>query len=153
MSDELVFMMGTAEARFPTDRGYARNHMWLLPDPVSPDLHRVGLTEYSVRLLRDVYFLDWSIDPGTPVATKQEIGEIESSKALSSLYVPFPGEVVAFNEALLQDPSAINTFPYGDGWLFSLRTDSELLTPQEYLDHVNAGWKDAQHLIKKQMNE
>src|SRR5262245_21004706 len=102
MSDELVFMMGQYPARIPADRSYARNHLWLQP---SGNVFRVGFTAYSVRLLQDVYFLEWSIDPDTQVRAKQTLGEIESSKALSMLYAPFDGRVLEFNEALLNDPS------------------------------------------------
>src|SRR5215472_4819877 len=98
MADDLVFMMGKYAARIPGDREYASNHVWLKHSGAA---FRVGFTAYSVRLLQDVYFLNWSIDPDTRVKLKQEIGEIESSKAVSSLYAPADGRVVAFNEKLL----------------------------------------------------
>src|SRR5688572_17075563 len=102
MSDHLTFMMGKYEAEIPTDRGYlAAAHVWLTPHESG---YRVGLTAYAVRLLQDVYFLDWTIDPHTDVRPKQEIGQIESSKAVSSLYAPANGRVLEFNPALLQDP-------------------------------------------------
>ena len=70
--------------------------------------------------LQDVYFLDWSVDAGTQLAEKQEIGSIESKKAESSLYAPIAGRLVRFNEELLSDPSAINVDKYGGGWLFEI---------------------------------
>ena len=149
MSDDLVFLMGKYEARIPTDRRYSRNHLWLQP---SNDGFRVGFTAYSVRLLQDVYFLDWTIDPDTEVAERQEIGQIESSKALSSLYAPFAGRVLEFNEELLNDPSAINTDNYGSGWLFRLQTSAEPLSPAEYVALLDAGWEDTQRMLKGQMN-
>lgn len=149
MPEDLVFMMGQYEARVPVDRRYSENHLWLQE---CDDGYRVGFTAYSVRLLQDVYFLDWSIDPDTTVRKKQEIGEIESSKALSSLYAPFDGRVVEFNENLLDDPSTINTDNYGEGWLFRFQSDGELLTPQQYLDVLEDGWEDAQRLLKGQIN-
>src|SRR5688500_20330696 len=76
-------MMGTHEAAIPQDRRYSRNHLWLMPIDESTNLVRVGLTAYSVRLLRDVYFLDWTTGPGFPIENRQEIGQIESSKARS----------------------------------------------------------------------
>src|SRR5687767_1601962 len=108
MSDSLTFMMGTYKARIPCDRRYSENHLWLQQITGRPASYRVGFTSYSIRLLQDVYFLDWSIDAGTSVVKKQSIGEIESSKALSTLYAPAAGAVLAFNEAVLSDPSAIN---------------------------------------------
>lgn len=150
MADELIFMMGQYEARFPCDRAYVENHLWLQK---TGDVYRVGFTAYSVRLLQDVYFLDWTIDPDTAVAKKQEIGEVESSKALSTLYAPAAGHVVAFNEAVLNDPSVINTDNYGEGWLFEFTTDAQTLSPEEYLKLLDEGWEATQRMIKGQMNE
>jgi glycine cleavage system H protein len=122
LPNDLTFMMGTHEAVIPLDRRYSRNHLWLQPLDSSPGVQRVGLTAYSIRLLRDVYFLDWSTGPGFPVRDRQEIGQIESSKAVSGLYSPGEGEIVAFNEAVLGDPSVINADGYGEGWLFDSNT-------------------------------
>ena len=141
MSGELVFMMGKFEATFPTDRHYSDNHLWLKQHG---EVYRVGLTAYSVRLLQDVYFLDWTVDSGVEVRRKQEIGEVESSKALSSLYAPVDGLLVEFNEELLDDPSAINTDNYETGWLYSLKTESPMLGPEEYLKELDTGWEVAQ---------
>jgi len=150
MADDLVFMMGKYAARIPGDRGYAPNHVWLKQ---AEGGFQVGFTAYSVRLLQDVYFLNWSIDPDTPVKVKQEIGEIESSKAVSSLYAPFDGRVVMFNEKLLGDPSLINTDNYEGGWLYEFETSAELLSPAEYVELLEAGWEKTQRMIKGQMNE
>lgn len=149
MSDDLVFMMGKFEAKFPTDRQYSDTHLWLQQHG---EVYRVGLTAYSVRLLQDVYFLDWTIDPGVEVRRKQEIGEVESSKALSSLYAPVDGFLVEFNEELLDDPSAINTDNYGSGWLYSMRTESPLLDADGYLAALDESWEHAQRTIKGQVN-
>jgi glycine cleavage system H protein len=149
MAEFLTFMMGQYEARVPTDRLYAKNHLWLKPDG---NRYQVGFTAYSVRLLQDVYFLDWSIDPDTDVREKQDIGEIESSKALSSLYSPFEGRVLDFNELLLDDPSGINTDGYGNGWLFHFETQAQPLTPDEYLKILEDGWENTQRMIKGQIN-
>ena len=149
MSEDLVFMMGKFEARIPGDRFYSTNHLWL---QAFEQGYRVGFTTYSVRLLQDVYFLDWNIDPQTDVREKKEIGEIESSKALSSLYAPFDGRVLEFNEALLDDPSTINTDNYGVGWLFRFKTEATLLSPAEYVSHLEQGWEETQRHLKGQIN-
>lgn len=149
MAEDLVFMMGKYAARIPGDRLYSDNHLWLQS---TGDGYRVGLTAWSVRLLQDVYFLDWDIDPDTTVRRKQEIGQIESSKAVSALYAPADGRLVAFNEQLLDDPSAINTDGYGDGWLYLFETEANLLSPAEYVEHLEANWDKTQRLIKGQLN-
>ena len=156
MPESLTFLMGKFAARLPVDRSYSENHLWLQPalgKSGTGPVYRVGFTAYSVRLLQDVFFLDWTIDSGTAVAKRQPIGEIESSKALSTLYAPVAGTVVAFNDALLADPSAINADGYGGGWLYEFATDAPLLDAEAYLRHLEAGWeKDQQHL-KGQVNQ
>ena len=151
MTLELVFMMGSFEARFPTDRLYAKNHMWA--ELREPSVYRCGLTAYAVRLLQDVYFLDLSIESEMHVKLRQEIGSIESKKAESSLYSPLAGQVTAINEQLIQDPTAINVDKYGAGWFFEIKTDeASLLTPTEYIEHLKAAWEVAQRTIKGQAN-
>lgn len=151
-TETLTFMMGQYEARVPTDRLYSPHHMWLQAREDADGLFRVGLTAYSVRLLQDVYFLDWSFDPPRAVKKRDEIGEVESSKALSSLYAPAGGEIVAFNPALLEDPSHINADNYGNGWLFDMTTPDALLTAEEYVTLLESVWDDTQRTIKGQMN-
>ena len=152
MSSDLVFMMGNYEARIPTDRLYTETHLWFQPCAEAGPF-RVGFTAYSVRLLQDVYFLSWSVDPNSRLRKNQEIGEIESSKAVSSLYAPCEGQLLDFNEQLLNDPSAINVDNYETGWLFTFQTATPLLTPEEYLAHLAAGWEKTQNLIKGQIND
>jgi glycine cleavage system H protein len=151
MSADLVFMMGKFAAHFPTDRQYARNHMWA---QTVEGGRRFGFSAYAVRLLQDVYFLEWSVDAGTLLREKQAIGAIESSKAESELYSPATGRLVEFNSALLSDPSTINLDTYGRGWLFCMEVGpAGLLSPTEYLDHLTASWAIAERTIKGQMNE
>jgi glycine cleavage system H protein len=152
MPDPLIFMMGKYEASVPTDRSYSENHLWLQPVAEGEAVYRVGFTSYSIRLLQDVYFLDWSIDPNTGVSKKQAIGEIESSKALSTLYAPATGKVLRFNDAVLADPSAINVDGYGDGWLYEFTTDAPLMHPLAYLKHLESGWEKDQRYLKGQVN-
>jgi glycine cleavage system H protein len=175
----LTFMMGKFEAQFPLDRLYAKNHMWAqpiepgteapspnpesrIPNPESPapspqppvPVYRFGFSAYAVRLLQDVYFLDWHLSAPAKLAEKQEIGEIESSKAESALFAPMPGVLTEINADLLADPSTINVDNYGRGWLFEIAGDGqELLSPEEYMVHLEAAWKLAERTIKGQMNE
>ncbi|MHB0955072.1 MAG: glycine cleavage system protein H [Pirellulaceae bacterium] len=149
MSD-LVFLMGVYEAHFPTDRAYCTNHMWAQPQGPA---HRFGFTAYAVRLLQDVYFLEWSVDAQTPLRQRQTIGSIESKKAESDLYAPADGRLVRFNEALLDDPSAINVDKYGKGWLFELEISCDnLLLPEEYIRHLDSVWEVTQRTIKGQLS-
>ena len=150
MSDSLVFHMGEFEATFPTDRRYAKNHMWAKSEGLR---WRFGFSAYAVRLLQDVYFLDWMIDAPAELAAGAELGSIESKKAESSLYAPASGILVSFNETLMDDPSAINTGKYDDGWLFEMECgDSDLLTPEEYLQCLSEVWEKTQRTIKGQLH-
>lgn len=152
MPDNLTFMMGEFAAEFPTDRHYARNHMWA--SEVAGGRYRFGFAAYAVRLLQDVYFLDWDVPAGTVLAERQEIGQIESQKAEASLYAPMAGELTTFNESLFKDPSAINVDKYGSGWLFEIAGDDhELFEPEQYLAHLAAVWEVTQKTIKGQMNQ
>lgn len=151
MTPGLVFMMGKFEARFPTDRKYAKNHMWA---QAAGGGYRFGFSAYAVRLLQDVYFLDWCVDAGIELRERQEIGSIESSKAESALYAPIAGRLTEFNASLLSDPSTINVDTYGRGWLFAIEgPGDDLLSPDAYLIHLEAAWKVAERTIKGQMNE
>jgi glycine cleavage system H protein len=150
MGDERIFMMGEFEARFPSDRHYARNHMWALQHE---GVWRFGFTAYAVRLLQDVYFLDWIVDAPAALDVGQEIGMIESKKAESSLYSPIAGELTQFNATLMDDPSAINVDKYGDGWLFDMiGSGEELKPPAEYIEQLEEVWVVTQRTIKGQLN-
>lgn len=149
MSEHLTFAMGKYEARFPADRRYVRSHMWFQAEAGA---YRVGFTSFAVRMLQDVYFLDWSIEPGTIVKAKQEIGEVESSKAISSLHAPATGTLLQFNRELMKDPTAINVDNYGKGWLFDFAPqDVVLLSAADYVGHLEGIWEDTQRQIKGQI--
>lgn len=149
---ELVFAMGEYQARFPIDRLFAKNHMWA--KPAGEKVIRFGFSAYAVRLLQDVYFLDWIVDADAAVTERQHIGAIESKKAESDLYAPVAGQISQFNCELLKDPSAINVDKYGSGWLFEMEAEPVgLMTAPEYLQHLVKVWEVAQRTIKGQMNE
>ena len=149
MAESLTFMMGNFAAELPADRRYARNHMWCLAADGS---FRFGFTAYAMRLMKDVYFLDWEVNAGDVLAHKQKIGHIETSKALSDLFAPIAGTLMQFNDDLLNDPSAINVDNYGNGWLFEMSgADAETLSVQEYHDFLAAGWEKTQNMLKGHM--
>jgi len=146
MADDLTFMMGKFAAMLPGDRRYARNHMWCLEEG---GRLRFGFTAYAVRLMKDVYFLDWIVDAGSAVALKQHIGHIETSKAQSDLFAPVAGKLAEFNKELLRDPSAINVDNYGPGWLFDMEGDiAGTMTVSEYHQFLDAGWENTQRILK-----
>lgn len=154
MIDVVTFMMGEFEAEFPTDRRYARNHMWAQVSEDDPTQVRFGFTAYAVRLLQDVYFLDWLLDAPSVLKESQEIGSIESKKAESALFAPSPGHLLQFNDTLMEDPSSINTDKYAGGWLFDMNIQQpDFLTADQYIELLVDVWAKTQQTIKGQLNE
>lgn len=152
MTEPRTFAMGKYLAILPSELRYCKNHMWCRVG--EEGVHTFGFTSYAVRLMRDVYFLEWRIDAGQQVSARQEIGFIETQKATSGLYAPLTGQVVQINPEVLQDPGLINVDCYGAGWLFQLRADlAETLTVDQYHTHLEAGWENTQRIIKAQMNK
>lgn len=146
---DLTFMMGKFPAVLPGDLRYCRNHMWCR---VLPDRLRFGFTGYAIRLMQDVYFLDWTVNAGDALQAKQQIGHIETSKAVSDLFAPLAGTLLDFNAAVLADPTPINTDGYGEGWLFEMEGRQEdTLSPEEYYAFLEAGWEKTQNLLKGHM--
>ena len=146
MPDAMTFMMGKFAAVLPGDLRYARNHMWCRE---TAGRLRFGFTSYAVRLMKDVYFLDWIVDPGARLALKEHIGHIETSKAQSDLFAPIAGTLVEFNPELLRDPSGINVDNYELGWLFDMEGDAAAtMTVAEYYQFLDAGWETTQRILK-----
>ena len=94
------------------------------------------------------------LDAPAALTAGQEIGSIESKKAESALFAPATGQLLEFNQQLMEDPSAINTDKYAGGWLFSMQAaQPELLTPKQYVDMLEEVWDKTQRTIKGQLNE
>src|SRR5262245_13601865 len=150
MPDDLTFLMGKFPAVLPGNRRYARNHMWCREHE---GLWRFGFTSYAVRLMQDVYFLEWVVEAGDPVAASQHIGHIETSKAVSDLFAPVAGTVRTFNRDLLRDPSAINVDHHTVGWLLDLEGDAAgTMTAEEYHRFLEGSWEKTQRMLKGQVN-
>jgi glycine cleavage system H protein len=149
---DLTFLMGKFPAELPGDLRYAlSNHMWCRP--LGEGRHRFGFTAYAVRLMQDVYFLDWTVAAGDVVGQLQEIGHIETSKAVADLFAPVAGTVVEFNRDLLKDPSAINVDKYGAGWLFDMEGDVGVTQDVDgYCDFLTSHWERTQRVIKGKLN-
>ncbi len=145
------FWMGQFEATFPDSLLYCTNHMWARH--WRGNSYRFGLTAYAVRLLQDVYFLDFSVEPGQNLTRRQLFGAIESKKAESDLFAPTAGRLIEVNAMALNDPSVINADLYGDGWLLEMEPldRCDLLDVDKYLEHLTSAWEVAQRTIKGQI--
>ena len=107
---------------------YTAEHEYLKETDES-DVFLVGITDYAQGELGDVVYVELP-EPGDAFAPMETFGTIEAVKAVSDLYCPVAGEIVSVNEALDDDPALVNSDPYGEGWMITLRVDdaSELET-------------------------
>lgn len=117
----------------PDNIKYLASHEWVREE--GGDII-VGITDYAQDQLGDVVFVELP-KVGAAVALGDPIAVIESVKTASDIYAPATGEVIAINDELDGAPDLINTSPYGDGWLFSIRPSdpqelNELLDSEGY---------------------
>jgi len=108
----------------PEDLKYTEAHEWVRVTAEGADDNtvQVGITDFAQSQLGDVVFVQLP-EVGQRIAAGAAVGEIESTKSVSDLFAPVSGEVVAINEALVDQPELVNSEPYGAGWIFEVRTD------------------------------
>lgn len=96
---------------------YTTEHEWIAVDG---DVATVGITDFAADKLGDVVFVELP-DVGGSVTGGTVVGEIESTKSVGELYAPVDGEVVETNQTVVDDPSLVNSDPFGEGWLVKVR--------------------------------
>lgn len=101
----------------PEDVKYATDHEWAR---VEGDEVVIGLADYAQDQLGDIVFVELPAE-GDSFDKGEEFGTVESVKAVSELYMPIGGEIVAVNKALEDEPALVNTDPYGEGWLIRVK--------------------------------
>jgi glycine cleavage system H protein len=109
-----------ADASYPKDLLYHAEHDWARIEEAQPDQATLGITWYAQDALGEVVFFEPPAI-GTAVQKDAPYAEVESVKAVSDVIAPVSGEIVAVNQALSEDPRAINEDPYGEGWLVRVR--------------------------------
>ena len=112
---------------------YSKEHEWVKLDG---DVATVGITDYAQSSLGDIVYVELP-RVGAGLTQFGSIGVIESVKAVSDIFTPVGGEVIAINDALDGAPAAVNSDPYGAGWFYKVKlTDTsqtnELLSPEQY---------------------
>ena len=117
-----------------TDRRYSKEHEWAKPE--ADNTVFVGITHYAQSQLGDVVYLALP-SLGTKLAQFEEFGEVESVKAVSSVYSPVTGTVVGVNEKLASQPELVNQDPHGEGWIIKIEIENlgeldTLLNAEEY---------------------
>ena len=121
----------------PEDNRYAKSHEYV---HVEGEVGTIGITDYAQKELGDVVFVELP-QVGSQLDAGDELGSIESVKAVSELFAPVTGEVVEINEALADNPALVNTDPWGDVWMIRIKvTDptevDELMTAEEYDEFI-----------------
>jgi glycine cleavage system H protein len=124
-----------SELHFPENVRYTKDHEWARLDG---DIVIAGISDYAQDQLGDVVYVELP-----PIGDRFENGEVfgtvESVKAVSELFMPIAGEVVAINAALSDTPDVVNADPYGAGWMIHIRPSDPasietLMTREAYLD-------------------
>lgn len=128
-------------ANVPDNLRYTADHEYIKTTE-EPGVVVVGITDYAQGELGDVVFVNLPA-VGAAFSAHQAFGTIEAVKAVSDLYCPVAGQVVAVNAGLDADPAAVNRAPYDDGWMIRLKADTPadldgLLAPAAYRAQIGA---------------
>ena len=121
----------------PDDIAYAESHEWAKSEG---DKVKVGISDYAQDQLGDIVFVEMP-EVGETFEKGAEFGTVESVKAVSELYMPVGGEIVAVNSALEDSPELINNTPYTEGWMIEVKPDhpaelESLMKKDAYLTSV-----------------
>lgn len=125
---------------YPEDYKYSKDHEWVR---IEDDICVVGITDYAQDELGEVVFVELP-RVGETFAAHDEIGSIESVKAVAEVYTPVSGEVIEINEALEDAPETVNSDPHGEGWLVKIRFSAEgelgdLMDVEAYQQFLDSG--------------
>lgn len=125
---------------YPEDLLYTEEHEWVR---VEDDVCVVGITQFAQEELGEVVFVELP-EVGQVFDAGDEIGTIESVKAVAEVYTPVAGEIIEINEAVADEPELINDDPHQDGWLIKVRFSSaddlkKLMKAEAYLAYTEKG--------------
>jgi len=125
---------------YPSEYLYSREHEWVR---VQDDMCVLGITEFAQQELGEVVFVELP-EVGQVFDAGDEVGTIESVKAVAEVYTPVAGEVVEINDAVVDDPELINEDPHSEGWLFKVRFSSaadlkQLMNAEKYEEYAKSG--------------
>jgi glycine cleavage system H protein len=123
----------------PGNLKYAKSHEWA---KIENGHAIIGITDHAQHELTDVVFVELP-ELGRTILAGESCAVVESVKTASDIYAPLGGEVVAVNKAVIDNPSLVNTDPYGEGWFFKIKLSkpeeaAALLTPDQYQASIHA---------------
>lgn len=108
-------------SQIPDNLKYAASHEWVL---VGQGDATVGITDHAQEELTDVVFVELP-EVGRKITAGEAVAVVESVKTASDIYSPVAGEVIEINPKVVDDPSLVNSSPYGDGWFFKVKLDGD----------------------------
>ncbi len=128
-------MKAIEELNLPEDVRYTDDHEWAQQNG---DAVRIGISDYAQDQLGDIVFVELP-EVGDSFDKGEEFGTVESVKAVSELYMPMAGEIMAINEALEDEPELVNNEPYAGGWMIEIKPNDAaelegLKSKADYLD-------------------
>ena len=123
----------------PAELKYSTDHEWI---KVEGEIATVGITDYAQKELGDIVFVDVTCE-GDTLSAGDTFGTIEAVKTVADLALPISGEVTEFNSELESDAAAINSDPYGKGWIVKVKMSnpseiSALMDAESYKTHIGA---------------
>ena len=117
----------------PANLKYTKDHEWV---SIDGDIATIGITDFAQKELGDIVYVE--VETLDQTLAKDEVfGTVEAVKTVSDLFLPLSGEVIEFNEDLVQKPEVVNSDPYGKGWMVKVKFSNpaeidELLTNESY---------------------
>jgi glycine cleavage system H protein len=126
-------------ANIPENLRYSKDHEWL---SVEGDIATIGITDYAQHSLGDVVYIDMP-RVGDSFGTHEAFGSVESVKAVSEIFTPIAGEITEVNDGLNDTPEAVNSDPYGAGWMVKIRMSNageadRLMSAVEYEEYLSS---------------
>jgi glycine cleavage system H protein len=122
---------------YPQEFLYTKEHEWVRVDESTAT---IGITDYAQKELGDIVYVELP-KPGDHVTANESFGTVESVKAVSEIYSPVTGEVIAANARMQNNPELLNADPHGEAWLIRVqmtdRSETEkLMTADEYEAYI-----------------
>ncbi len=123
----------------PVELQYTKDHEWV---SIDGDVATVGITDFAQGELGDIVYVE--VETLDETLNKEEVfGTVEAVKTVSDLFLPLSGEIIAFNEALEDEPEKVNTDPYGEGWMIKIKISDtaeieDLMSDSDYKALIGA---------------
>ena len=129
--------MSDKSYEFPEECYYTESDEWIR---LEDDVATIGISDFAQSELSDIVFVELP-ELESELSTGDNMGVIESVKAVGDLFAPLPGQIVEVNSALEENPEWVNEEPYGRGWIVKMRVSdpdgvTDLLSAEEYAKNV-----------------